>query len=114
AREGRCFDWSGEGVARRANKFATELARASTQNQRPTRQGRPFDLSRAAQNAVLEKPQRPSPNTPSGLSGNSVNDAARTPSASQTALAMAPPSPGLPHSPSPRRPSGLVVARTSW
>src|SRR5439155_25808328 len=53
-------------------------------------------------------------NTRAGVRGSVVIDGSCGASASHTALAVAAPSPGLPHSPRPRRPSGLVVARTSW
>src|SRR5882724_8302371 len=52
--------------------------------------------------------------TLAGVSGSAVIERSAGERASHTAFAMAPPRPGLPHSPRPRRPSGLVVARTSW
>ena len=53
-------------------------------------------------------------NTLAGVTGSVLIETPDPARASHTALAMAAPSPGLPHSPRPRRPSGLVVARTSW
>ena len=49
-----------------------------------------------------------------GVTGSDASDTPRSAKASHTALAMAAPRPGLPHSPSPRSPSGFVVARISW
>ena len=51
--------------------------------------------------------------TRAGVSGKAVSASGPGASASHTALAMAAPRPGLPHSPRPRRPSGLVFARIS-
>src|SRR5437773_277996 len=52
--------------------------------------------------------------TLAGVSGRAVTERSAGEKASHTAFAMAPPRTGLPHSPRPRRPSGLVGARTSW
>src|SRR5439155_15602166 len=49
-----------------------------------------------------------------GVTGSAVMPTPRSRKASHTAFAIAPLSPGLPHSPRPRRPSGFVVAVTSW
>src|SRR5881397_513575 len=65
---------------------------------------------------VLERTrgERAARKTRAGVSGRAVIERSAGARASHTALAMAAPSPGLPHSPRPRRPSGFVVARTSW
>src|SRR5439155_19359306 len=49
-----------------------------------------------------------------GGSGSAVTPTPRARKAGHTALGIAPLSPGLPHSPRPRSPSGFVVAVTSW
>src|SRR5439155_11219816 len=53
------------------------------------------------------------PNTRAGVNGSAVIARSPAASASHTALAMAPPRPGLPTSPRPRRLSGFVLARIS-
>src|SRR2546430_16519423 len=52
--------------------------------------------------------------TRAGVTGSAVRETSRSRRASQTALAMAPLSPGLPHSPRPRSPSRFMPPVASF
>src|SRR5262249_40696184 len=92
--------------------------RASARSRADTRSDGPVEYrgSPAGAGRSLHYPfgRRALSNTRAAVSGSAVIEASSGDSASHTALAAAAPRPGLPHSPRPRKPSGLVVARTSW